>query len=51
MVKRNMLLFNSIQAPLSVHARKVPFDRPNNPTLEPGLSLGRLPRKKPPSGR
>ena len=25
-----------------LRARKVPFDRPNNPTLEPGLSLGRF---------
>ena len=25
----------------ALRARKVPFDRPNNPTLEPGLSLGR----------
>lgn len=24
-----------------LRARKVPYDRPNNPTLEPGLSLGR----------
>ena len=24
-----------------LRARNVPFDRPNNPTLEPGLSLGR----------
>ena len=28
--------------PSVVSARKVPFDRPNNPTLEPGLSLGRF---------
>ena len=25
-----------------LRARKVPFDRPNNSTLEPGLSLGRF---------